>query len=185
MKADKTRYKQTEKETQKRLDKDEQASSEEIDKYSSLYNNNEFFKKNFILNKTSKNKENILLYKYISNNNNRKAFLKKNGKKNSLIPKLKAIILGRKMIYILFVNLIYQIELKNNNNYNENFLLKAYEITLKVNSTGEHTILSEYGYNNNEFPCPNKIYINNTEIENLSSCYKINVNIFDSIIKLE
>ena len=94
------------------------------------------------------------------------------------------IITFRKIILFLLLNLIYQIELKKNN-FNVMIILNAYEISLKINSTGEHDILcSSFGYTGNFIPCPDKIYININEINN-SACYKVYVNSSDSIIKFE
>ena len=71
------------------------------------------------------------------------------------------------------------------NNFNVIIISNAYEISLKVNSTGEHDILcSSYKYTGNFIPCPDKIYINNIEINN-SACDKVYVNSSVSIIKFE
>ena len=71
------------------------------------------------------------------------------------------------------------------NIYLDQFILNAYEITLKVNGTGTHNVISKGGFNNKDFPCPSKIYINNTEINISSTCYRINIFDPDSLIKLE
>ena len=70
--------------------------------------------------------------------------MKKKEKGKKEILKFESILYGRKIIYFLLLSLIYNTEMKNI--YHEKFILNANEITLKVNGTGIHNILSQDGY---------------------------------------
>ena len=50
--------------------------------------------------------------------------------------------------------------------FNERILLYLNEITLKVNGIGQQFILVENIYRRDYLSCPNKIYVNNSEINN-------------------
>ena len=147
--------------------------------YITKHNNKDISDNNIIKNNNNEKRENI--YKAI---NNRYYSLKFKEKRKSFKAIIKQILLGRKIILILLLNLIFRMESKKNI-LNEKILFHLNEITLKVNGTGKHSILYDYSLNKNFFPCPNKVYINNTEIAIQSPCYKININEPGSIIKLE
>ena len=67
--------------------------------------------------------------------------------------------------------------------FNERILLYLNEITLKVNGIEQQFILVDNIYRRDYLSCPNKIYVNNSEINNYP-CYAINVYSPGSIIKL-
>ena len=107
------------------------------------------------------------------------------------IKRIKYITFPRRIfiIYIILFNLIEQILLKNH--FFERYQSEKNEITLKFNSIGKQRILYSshtQQYKNEKYyffyNCPSKIYINNEEIKNLTNCTIINIQAYDSIIKL-
>ena len=82
--------------------------------------------------------------------------------------------------YILILIFIYQLSIESI--LCKGLFLNANEITLRVKGIGSHDILYQ-NYIDIYYPCPDKIYINNQEV-NLNPCYRININKTSSIIKL-
>ena len=76
--------------------------------------------------------------------------------------------------YFFILNFIIQI-FSNNNHINN--ILNSYEVSLKVKGTGMKQIIYS------GFDCPTQVYLNG-KIQNLTPCYKLNVNVSGSVIKL-
>ena len=123
------------------------------------------------------------VYMVINNNKRRNNIVIKKEKRKKINTKVNRVEYRNKILYILLLNLIFQIEF--NNDFHNNYLLNVNEITLKVKGTGIQNILFDLAINNyDHIPCPSKRYVDDV-VQNRNPCYQVNVNKLGSIIKLE